>query len=85
LFSFSFCQNVVIDENAQLKEQMEVLKENEVWNDFFICSYASVVLRKNLVTSSSLFVCLYVGSEGTGRRKRNAEGESSDSGRIFDG
>ena len=56
LFSFSFCQNVVFDENAQLKEQMEVMKENEVCIDFFICSCASVVLSKNFLTSSLLFV-----------------------------
>lgn len=43
LFSFSFCKNFVIDENAQLKEQMEVMKENEVCDDFFICSCAFVV------------------------------------------
>lgn len=57
MFSFSFCKNVVIDENGQLKEQMEVMKENEVCNNFFICNYVPVVLNKNFVMSSHLFVC----------------------------
>lgn len=57
MFSFSFCKNVVIDENGQLKEQMEVMKENEVCNNFFIYNYVPVVLNKNFVMSSHLFVC----------------------------
>jgi len=44
---------VVIDENVQLKKQIEVLEENEVCNDFFF-AVAFVVLSNNFLTSSPL-------------------------------
>ena len=54
---FLFSKNVVIDENAQLKQQIEVMEENEVCNDFLFV-VAFVVLSNHLLTSSHLLcVC----------------------------
>ena len=54
---FLFFKNVVIDENAQMKKQLEVMEEKEVCNDF-IFAVAFVVINNYLLTSSHL-LCVY--------------------------
>ena len=48
---------MVIDENVQLKEQIEVMGENEVCSDFSF-AVAFVVLSNNFFTSSHL-LCVF--------------------------
>ena len=41
---FLFSKNVVIDENAQLKKQIEVMEGNEVCNDFFfVVAFVAII------------------------------------------
>jgi len=54
---FLLSKNVVIDENMQLKEQIEVIGANEVCSDFSF-AVALVVLSNNFFTSSHL-LCVY--------------------------